>query len=465
MPNFFESNAPALSGAAQGLSGAIGNLRQAAQDERARPALEARSNLEIAMSQDAMRKLQEQQKEDARRRQPINLTDLTREKPMLQHLLKYSPAVMEGKDLSTKTDLTVGDYEDFQKGLYNNPKLWKQGIEEASRAVVPLDDKYGNTILTVQKEIQELQTQKDNLVDMRQAEKIDNELNKKNEELSKLVAARKPLAEKRAQTTQYLSAIEDLVNMKDLEKASAEQKQIAAYLKEQGKPWGLAAVEEYEAAKKAAKATEEKSDHYTIKNSAGVTKSIRLKSGESIPAGWQIVSGAMQENERDNLRFDTLVGKSGSDQTIRQFRNIQGIQPRVLRAYDNYKKDGDAFVLDDALLYALNKMNDPDSVVMIGEYMRTAGLQSWWNSIKGNIGAITHDQAKIAPEFREKLYRAVTSSIYDNAKRYDQRISYYRKRAKYYSSDRELIKDAFPLSSEIDGSVPASRDDMSQFWK
>lgn len=152
-----------------------------------------------------------------------------------------------------------------------------------------------------------------------------------------------------------------------------------------------------------------------------------------------------------DLRFKDIYRAAQQDQAVKDFRNIQILPNRIARATEAYKKTGEAGVLDDSILYALNKMNDPNSVVMIGEYMRTAGLQSWWDGVQGKIGKLTRSNAGISSSFRGQLLEAVNQAIADKAKIYDDRMSYYREWGSDFESKQDRLKRAFPLSSEIYG--------------
>lgn len=159
----------------------------------------------------------------------------------------------------------------------------------------------------------------------------------------------------------------------------------------------------------------------------------------------------VERQRTEELRFKDVYRAAQQEQVVKDYRNIQTVPDRISRAKTLYDKTGEAGVLDDAILYALNKMNDPNSVVMIGEYMRTAGLQSWWDSVEGKIGKLTKSNAGISPKFRMQLYDAVTQAIGDKAKAYDERMSYFREWGSDFERNPERIKKAFPLSTEIYG--------------
>ena len=154
-------------------------------------------------------------------------------------------------------------------------------------------------------------------------------------------------------------------------------------------------------------------------------------------------------SERSNIRFDNLVKAADSETITKPYRTMFNTAPRIERAKQEFDKTGNAAMLDDALLYTINKMNDPTSVVMIGEYMRTKELQSWWNNIKGNIGKLNKDNAGLTPVFRDQVYRAVMGAVKDKTTAYNNRMKYYRSRASKYNDDSAEVKSAFPLSNEI----------------
>ena len=154
---------------------------------------------------------------------------------------------------------------------------------------------------------------------------------------------------------------------------------------------------------------------------------------------------------RKDTAYDALVTKFNNDKTSIHYQKIEGLANRLERAKKSYDKNGEAGILDDALLYALQKMNDADSAVLIGEYARTADLQSWVHSIVGKVDNITKSNAKIAPEFRDELFTAVASAIKDKSNAYNQRVDVFRDLGSKYESDRDRINMTFPKSEEVFG--------------
>ncbi len=150
--------------------------------------------------------------------------------------------------------------------------------------------------------------------------------------------------------------------------------------------------------------------------------------------------------------FDDLVKDYSSDQTVTQFNKTKDVIPRLTRAKAVYDESGGkkAGVLDDALVVAISKVNDPDSAVMLGEFIKTKELQSWWDKWEGNLRKAQASGAGLTPEFRDELYNAIIAAMQDKANAYDTRVSsYWRERGREYNPKTDQIKAAFPLSSEI----------------
>lgn len=467
--SIFETAGPALTGIASG-------IRDAAQTQQ--------TQTNVALSKEGLKAAQEEAKERARLNAPVVLADAYRATPITpfakpiidQELAKqgYDPNAAEVPTHAwMKAQQAIASNPDIQMGIFTS---YKSDIEAKAKP-------YNNDIEMANKAIKDLEIQRASNRDSTTPEsglaneKIDKQIEKQKQIIAEANGRLQPFMEQRAQADAQIANVHKIMEIQQIGKMDAKQRQVYEAYKNDPKYVGLSPLA---LVQKASEGLKPKSVSHLISPDSTSSTGYRYNyynpdTGQHDVPGPEAPpkSEGIGSTERGNIRFDALVKAADGESLTRPHRIMFNIMPRIERAAQEYKTMGNAAILDDALLYSLNKMNDPTSVVMIGEYMRTKELQSWWNDVKGNIGRLNKDNAGIMPSFRDQIYRAVKEAAKDKSKAYNNRMEYFRKRASKYSNDSEEIKMAFPFADEIaadSGEAPAQTpaastdDEFAQFW-
>lgn len=281
--SIFETTGPALTGIASG-------IRDAAQTQQ--------TQTNVALSQEGLKAAQEEAKERARLNAPVVLADAYKATPITpfakpiidQELAKqgYDPNAAEVPTHAwMKAQQAIASNPDIQMGIFTSYKAdvdakatpYKNDIDNATKAIKELEiQRAANRDST---------TPESGLAN----EKIDKQIEKQKQIIAEANGRLQPFMEQRAQADAQIANVQRIMEIQQVGKMDAKQRQVYEAYKNDPKYVGLSplalvqkAGEEISAQNKSTSG-----DHYTLVNDkTGEIKSIRLASGETIPKGWSI---------------------------------------------------------------------------------------------------------------------------------------------------------------------------------
>ena len=163
-----------------------------------------------------------------------------------------------------------------------------------------------------------------------------------------------------------------------------------------------------------------------------------------------------------------LKGLFDNNDVVKYATNSLQAVPYLTKAYEQYKKTGEAGVLDQALIVNQGKISDQASAVLIGEFLISKGMQSLWQKAEGSVAKLVNSSAGLSPEYREQLYEAVMYALENKKAAYDQQVDSARADAAELGVSEDRIKKAFPYSNERFKINKPSNDikpKASDFWK
>jgi hypothetical protein len=154
-------------------------------------------------------------------------------------------------------------------------------------------------------------------------------------------------------------------------------------------------------------------------------------------------------------RFDTNVNNFNREDPIQAYQKSQNAHIYLKKALKNMKEGGvvNPAILQNTMLYTINKLDDPTSAVLIQEFFRIKDMQSTPDVAWGFLSKIRSGGAGLSPEMQGEFLKFINERLDDSAAVYNQRVDYYRNRAQKYESDMDMINQAFPRAEEIRGQV------------
>lgn len=146
-----------------------------------------------------------------------------------------------------------------------------------------------------------------------------------------------------------------------------------------------------------------------VNEKTGRVTNVVLNPGEALPEGFK-----QQIKDADDFKNIQSFRKEVADNpVIKQFASVQQYKQRIDDAIEEAKTTNNFVGVDQTLISAFNRLNEPDSVTMVSEYARTSADAPIINRIKANIARIT-EGGRLSQEERDALAR-LSNRIYQTS--------------------------------------------------
>lgn len=141
----------------------------------------------------------------------------------------------------------------------------------------------------------------------------------------------------------------------------------------------------------------------------GRIRNIVLGPDEDLPEGFkQATKGGSEFKNIQAFRKEIAANP-----VIKQFADVSQYKQRIDSALEEAKSTNNFVAVDQTLISAFNRLNEPDSVTMVSEYARTSADAPLINRIKANINRIT-EGGRLTNEERTALSR-LANRIYETS--------------------------------------------------
>lgn len=153
----------------------------------------------------------------------------------------------------------------------------------------------------------------------------------------------------------------------------------------------------------------------------GRITNIALAPGEEIPEGFTQVSKKSAESYKN---IDSFRKEISSNPVVKQFASISQYKQRIDDAIKEAASTNNFVGVDQTLISAFNRLNEPDSVTMVSEYARTSADAPIINKIKANIARIT-EGGRLSPDERAALSRLSDRIYQTSLGNYSKTVDYF----------------------------------------